>query len=232
MVKKKGRRKKIQRVSTGIEGLDKLIVGGFKKNSINIAAGSTGSGKSIFGTQFLTNNLPKGEKSLYITFEENKKEFYSNMLGIGIDLEKLEQEKKFFFLEYTPQKVKRMLEEGGGEVESIILQEKIDRVVIDSITSFMLLFEKDIDIRKAILSLFNMLRKWSCTALLTYEGHVNENVKTNVLEIESDSIILLHLTKTPFRRKRELEILKMRGTKHPTKLYKCKIGKKGFRILS
>ena len=43
---------KIPRISSGIPGLDKLIEGGFKKNSINLIAGEPGSGKTIFAVQF------------------------------------------------------------------------------------------------------------------------------------------------------------------------------------
>jgi len=63
-----------------------------------------------------------------------------------------------------------MLEEGGGAIENIVLTKKINRIVIDSITSFELLFEKEIEKRESALALFNIIRKWNCTSLLTYEG--------------------------------------------------------------
>ena len=103
-----------ERIATGIKNFDSLIEGGFEKNSTNLVVGSSGSGKTIFAVEFLIEGMKNGENCLYITFEERKDEFYANMLEFGWDLAKYEKEEKFFFLEYTPEKVKTMLEEGGG----------------------------------------------------------------------------------------------------------------------
>ena len=221
----------IERVSTGVEGIDKISEGGFEKNSTNLIIGEGGSGKTIFGVQFLIDGIKKGEKCLYITFEERKNDFYRNMKEIGFDLKKLEKEGKFFFLEYTPEKVKSMLEEGGGIIESLILRRKIKRVVIDSMTSFGLLFENDLEKRQSLLSLFNMLKKWECTTLLTYEGDTEgKKVTPDILELESDSVIIFYFTRGKSDRERTLEILKMRGTEHSSQLYNFSIGKDGIKI--
>ena len=61
--------KKLQRVSTGISNLDAITEKGFEKNSMNLLIGSGGSGKSIFGVQFLIEGIKKkrvsGEKATY-----------------------------------------------------------------------------------------------------------------------------------------------------------------------
>ena len=130
---------KVVRIQTGVNKFDSLISGGFKQYSTNMIVGGSGSGKTIFATQFLMEGIKKGETCLYITFEEKKNKFYSNMAAFGWDLEKYEKQGKFIFLEYTPAKVKTMLEEGGGSIETTVLQNKVSRMVIDSITSFALL---------------------------------------------------------------------------------------------
>lgn len=229
---KKARSKKIVRISTGIINFDKLIEGGFEKNSTSLLVGGSGSGKTIFAAQFLMEGIKKGEKGLYITFEEKKQEFYSNMLDFGWDLGKYEKQGKFVFLEYTPEKVKTMLEEGGGAIESIVLKKKIARIVIDSITSFELLFEENIKKREAALSLFNMLSKWDCTSLLTYEGDpvIEKQAPSRTLEFEADSIIILYFIRGKKERDRYLEVLKMRGTEHSREIYPFSIGDKGIII--
>jgi len=75
--------KKRDRAGTGISNFDKMVSGGFERESINLIAGGSGSGKSIFALQFLMEGVKKGEKVLYITFEEKKEEFYENMKKIG-----------------------------------------------------------------------------------------------------------------------------------------------------
>lgn len=224
--------KKSKRISTNVKNFDKLIEGGFKERSTNLIVGGSGAGKTIFATQFLVEGMKKGEKCLYVTFEENKEEFYSNMLRFGWDLAKYEQRGLFYFLIYSPIKVKTMLDEGGGAIETIILSKKISRMVIDSITSFAMLFDDELEKREAALSLFNMIGKWNATSLLTYEGQPlkDSTMTTRTMEFESDSIILFYYLREKGERKRYLEILKMRGTNHSKKTYGFSISKKGIEI--
>ncbi len=224
-------KKQAERIKTGIPGLDRLIENGFVKNSMNLVMGGSGTGKSIFGIQFLIEGIKQGEKCLYITFEEKKEAFFDNMRKLGLNLEELEKQEKFIFLEYAPEKVKTMLEEGGGTIETIILTKKVSRVVIDSMTAFAMLFEEEHEKRVATLSLFNMLRKWSCTVVVTYEkDFLVEKKSPRILEFESDSIILLYSFRDKKIRERYLEIIKMRGTNHAKKIYLFNIEKSGINI--
>jgi len=176
--------------------------------------------------------MKEGEKCLYVTFEEKKEQFYENMARFGWSLADYEKKDLFTFLEYTPVKVKAMLEEGGGTIESLILNKKISRIVIDSITSFALLFDNELEKREAALDLFSMIRKWNCTSLLTFEGTPlkDEKVASRTLEFESDSIILLYFMRRKQKRQRYLEILKMRGTKHSKSIHEFTIEKNGINI--
>lgn len=223
---------RIARVPTKIPDFDTLIEGGFEKNSTNLLVGSAGVGKSIFATQFLVNGMKTGEKALYVTFEEKKDQFYHNMEEFGWDLREYEKKGLFTFLEYSPSKVKTMLEEGGGEIESVIVKNKVDRIVIDSITSFALLFDSELDKREASLALFNMIKKWNCTSLLTYEeGTYKEGAAhSKAIEFESDSIIMLYLAMNKNKRERFVEIVKMRGTNHSHGVYKFEICETGVKI--
>lgn len=219
------RKSPIERVSSGIENLDRVIEGGFEKNSTNLLVGGSGNGKSIFATQFLIEGLKKGEAVLYVSFEEKKKEFYINMLELGWDLEKAEKEGKFFFLSYTPEKIRKMLEEGGGDIETIVFTEKIQRIAIDSITAFVMLFDRDVEMREKTLALFSLLRSWTCTSLLIYERDplIDKRQSSRILEFEADSLIFLYFTRIRKERERFLEVYKMRGTNHSTSIYPYKI---------
>ena len=220
------------RIQTWISHFDRLIEGGFVKDSTNLLVGGSGSGKSIFATQFLVEAMNRGESCLYVTFEEKKSQFYENMLSLGWDLSEYERKGLFTFLEYTPIKVKTMLEEGGGSIESIILNKKVSRMVIDSITSFALLFNDELSQREAALALFSMIRDWDCTSLLTLEEDpLDKNKATSrAFEFEVDSIIVIYYVRNIKERQRYLEVLKMRGTNHSNKIYPFSIRKKGLVI--
>ncbi len=231
-MKKELRKNQIARIPSGIKGFDKLIEGGIEKDSINLVVGDSGSGKSIFSMQFLVEGLKRGEKCLFVTFEEKKKEVYEDMARFGWDLEKYEKEGKFFFLEYNPEKVKMMIEEGGGEIESLVLKQKISRLVIDSITSFSLLFEDELEKREAALTLFDLIKRWGITTILTLqENPIERKSGSSPIEFEADSIILLYFIKKGNKRERFIEIYKMRGTDHSTETHKMEITEKGIEIL-
>lgn len=223
-----------KRVPSGIPGLDSQIQGGFKHGSINLIEGGPGSGKTIFATQFLVEGLRRKEPVAYITFEVIKEKFYENMKIFGWDLEKYEAEGLFTFLAYTPEQIKRILIEGGGTIDALVTQKKIKRIVIDSITSFALLYANELAKKEAALTLFNVINTWDCTALLTAqdEGSGSQGeIVSAALDFEVDGIIVLYHTKKKSVRKRGLEVLKMRGTKTPNKTYKLEIDKGGLKIL-
>jgi len=229
--KKVSASKKLKRAGTGIPLLDKMTKGGFERESINLIAGGSGSGKSIFAMHFLMEGIKKGEKALYVTFEEKKEDFYENMKKFGWNLEKEEKSGKFIFLEYSPEKVKMMLDEGGGAIETIVFKYNIKRMVIDSITSFSLLFEDELSKRQATLGLFDIIRKWDCTTLLTvqYNPSDKEDKGISSIEFEADSVTLLYFMNIESNRERFIEVLKMRGTDHSTEIRSFEI-EKGIKI--
>ena len=223
----------IKRISSGVAGFDKLVQGGFKEKSINLLVGGPGSGKTIFAIMFLIEGLKKGESGFYITFEEKKEKLYEDMKSFGWDMEKYEKTGKFAYLEYTPEQVKKLLIEGGGTVDSIVTKIKAKRLVIDSITSFSLLYKEELAKKEAALALFELITKWGCTAVLTSHDTSLSGVEiSTALEFEVDSIIILYHKKVQGVRLRGLEILKMRGTKTPNLTYGLKIDNKGLSILN
>ncbi len=221
-----------KRISSGVPGFDKLVQGGFKDKSINLVVGGPGSGKTIFTIMFLIEGFKKGEPGIYITFEEKKEKLYEDMLSFGWDLEAYEKKGLFNYLEYTPEQVKRLLIEGGGTVDSIVTKMKAQRLVIDSVTSFSLLYREELAKKEAALALFEIIDKWNCTALLTSQEIGMEGIEVSAaLQFEVDSITILYHEKRKGERMRALEVLKMRGTKIPNETYAIKINGCGFEVL-
>jgi KaiC/GvpD/RAD55 family RecA-like ATPase len=74
----------------GIVELDEVLGGGFPARSLILLTGNGGSGKTILSTQFLYNGAVKyGEKGVYVSFAENREDFYRNMLSLGMDMRSL-----------------------------------------------------------------------------------------------------------------------------------------------
>ena len=219
------------KILTGIAGFDTMVKGGYDVESINLLAGTSGSGKTIFAMQFLMEGIKNGENTMLVTFEEKKEEFYKNMAKFGWDLDKAEKDEKFILLEYTPEKVKQMLDEGGGAIENAVLKYNIKRLVIDSITSFSLMFDDELSRRQAILSLFDIIRKWNCTTLITVQHNPSSTKDRGMSdsEFEADSIVVLYYVNISGKRERFIEVLKMRGTDHSKEIHEFNI-KNGVQI--
>ena len=226
---------KLKRIPMGIPGFDQMVEGGLRENSINLIAGGAGTGKTILAMQFIINGITKyNEPGLYITFEERKHKVYADMSRFGWDLAKHEKQGKLVFLEYTPEQVKRMLTEGGGVIENVIEKSGIKRIVIESISSFSLLYEDELTKKGAALTLFSLIGKWNCTGLMTsqmtFKDDTDSGILSAALEFEVDGIIVLYHIKRKGIRKRALEILKMRCTKIPEKTVSMEIADKGIHI--
>src|SRR3989338_5891131 len=221
------------RISTGIKGLDKLTEGGFEKNSAVLVMGGGGSGKSIFATQFLMEGiLEHKETGIYISFEERKHSFYEHMSRFGWDLEKLEEQGRFIFLTYSPERIAKIVKERSREIENAIKEVDAKRIVIDSLSAYTALFESESEKRKMLVSLFDMMEEWDCTAVVVAEEDQDPNKRySTVMGFMADAIILLYNEREPKGlRFRAIEVFKMRGTKHESKICSMKITEHGIEV--
>ena len=81
------KKKKIERVPTGVKGFDKLIEGGVPRNTMVLLVGPCGTGKSIFSMNFLVEGAKKREPGLFVSLEEQQQSNYVNWMRFGWDLE-------------------------------------------------------------------------------------------------------------------------------------------------
>ncbi len=226
------RGQKITRIKTGIPGFDDLVEGGFVTGSINLISGDAGTNKSIFSMQFVVNGIIKyNEPGVYVSFEQTKQNVYDEMLVFGWDLKKLEDEGKFIFLEYTPEQVDNVIRTGGGIIADVIQSIKAKRLAIDSLTALTSLYDSSQKRREELLKLFNLIRKWDCTAILIAENAQSiERHNTLEADYEVDSEIDIYTQRTIKEGEKILEVYKMRATKHSTYMHKITVGPKGLLI--
>jgi KaiC/GvpD/RAD55 family RecA-like ATPase len=227
------------RIPTGINGFDQMISGGYKKGSINLISGGPGTGKTIFAMEFIVNGIKLfNETGIYISFDEKKESIYESARMFGWDLEKYEREEKLIFVEYGPEQLLKILEEGGGLLDNLMSKSKAKRLVIDSISTFLLMSSSEIGRREQLISFFRMLTKWGVTSLLTNEYTPisgNEISKESLsIAFETDSITQMYYVHDNIgeERKRLIEVYKMRWTNHVTKAVSYNITSKGIEIIN
>ncbi len=90
----------VERISTGISGLDALIEGGFPKGFTILIAGNPGTGKTVLTSHFLYNGLIKNENGLYVSFSEADYSFYKNTERFGMKFREFQKQNRVFFFRF------------------------------------------------------------------------------------------------------------------------------------
>lgn len=240
-----------KRVSTGIEGLDELLQGGYPQGSVTLVAGTPGTGKTIVCFQYIQNGIKNKEKCLFLTSDERIDNLVNQAKKFGFDFDSAIQNDKlkFLYLDLEKQTVHK-------EMEDEIRIGKYSRVVLDSLTPLsempVWVVNRGSEIipagdslvntsvpldsiqatRMHVRRLLRILEEDACTALVTSE--ITEGTRNlsrdSVSEFLVDGILILDLDPSMDRRK--LIVRKMRGTKHTLKPRDIEIASKGgIRIL-
>lgn len=223
-------------LKTGIEGLDAMLDGGLTKGSITTLSGPTGCGKSTLAMQFLVNGAEKyQEPGLYIALEETRSSTYSNMAGYSWDIAKLEREKKILFLDYPIHEVDQFLSKNSA-IEELVMTMGIERLVVDSAMPIALLFQTDDERQKGFLRLIENIRRWGTTTLIVSEDtpattqDVLPRTKYGIESLTDAWIHMYYLYDEDGGRRRAIEVLKMKGARHMTRIVPLEIGAEGVTV--
>lgn len=197
----------IKRLKTGMVGLDPLIEGGIPEGSIVLISGTPGTGKTIFGLQFLYEGAKKGEMGIFISFEQDRNDLLRQASRFGWDLDALEKANKV--------KIVTMWPSSFDEVMTKIfkcLYYKPKRLVIDSITSITYNMK---DNREAIHKIAEKMKSTGLTAILTSEllSGADGFSRDGISEFVSDGVILLKSLEVAGEQKNIIRVEKLRSTK-------------------
>ena len=223
---------KNDRVPTGIEGFDELVEGGIPRGYLVLVAGTAGSGKTIFASQYLHHGLSRfNEPGIYVSFAENREMFLKNMKRMGMEFEKFEQKGKFKFLDMVTVKdkgVDSIIERILSEVETL----KAQRLVIDSFSALAQAFPERIDARIVLHTILGKITHLSgLTTLLISERPLGtEWLGAEFEEFVADGVVALSARTERGWLKRILQVLKLRGTKIKSMEHSYDINGHGIRI--
>lgn len=209
--------KAIPRTPSGVQGFDEMLDGGFEERSIVLVNGDPGSGKTIFGLQFLHDALMRDEAVLYISFGEPRELLYPRMLSFGMNLQEYEGKKLFFMIQYQPHEVAKLMAEEGGTIHDIVTAFGVRRMVIDPITPYLAQYTSVYDARLSLVRLFNVIRKWGATTLLLDERSPAVALSPSQLlaDFHADGVVnLIHERTEDGVQVRGVEVWKMCGVNH------------------
>jgi len=217
----------MKQVTTGVNGLDKILDGGFLRPSIVLIAGNAGTGKTTFVMQSLFNAAKNEEVCMYITALSEPIAMINNFMS------------RFSFynisilgkgnVKYVPIDV-GVIHKGTEaiikEIEKNVEHIKPDRIVIDPVNIFAYGFDEE-EQRQFYYDFFTNMKCWNSLVLLTGE-FTRDALIRSTLGYMVDGII--YLNNEPFHEKniRSLNVMKMRGLEYPGGNHSCKIRKDGF----
>lgn len=244
----------VKRIKTGIKGFDELIEGGFPQGSCILLTGTPGTGKTIFGLQYLYNGAVKFKESgLYVSMNQPVKSLINQANSFGWDLEELMNKGIIQILYLSTRELDQNISQ---LIVNKLQQEKIKRAVIDSLSvlaanapmyrslndiSVVDILEHrsffsppilgDVLVKKFIYTFIEDLRKAEeCTTILISESSEKGDFlsRDTVSEFACDSIIQITFESMGGEFSRSLLVRKMRETHHNEDIHPLEIGKKGL----
>lgn len=223
----------LERTKTGITGLDSILGGGIVRDAAVLLSGNPGTGKTIFGLQFLYNGAVEyGEKGIYLSFEEDEDDIEAAAVSIGF-------EEWPDLVEEGTIKVydKRVLltERDFSETLDLLLEDfsgtDYRRIVIDSITMLELFFDSDEEKRTYLLKFADILKSNGLTSILINEqGGLFPETEISLENFLTDGNIYMIQTPTESGVNRYIWVAKMRKQNIETDIYPMDIERGGIRV--
>lgn len=231
----------IVKLETGIAGLDDISLGGLPENRATLLAGTSGSCKTLLTLQFLASGIQKfGQSAVFVTFEETIPDIKRNIHSFGWDIDGWEKAGKFAFVDVSPDPEHETIETGQydfsgllARIEHAVRKVGAKRVGIDSISSTFSHFSDSGLVRKELFRIAAGLKLMDVTTIISVERTEEYGAisRFGVEEFVADNVMILRNTLEEEKRRRTIEILKLRGAPHQKGEYPCTISELGIEIL-
>ena len=230
----------VKKIIVGIEGFEVISEGGLPKGRTTLVSGTSGSGKTLFALEYLWHGIKDhNDNGVFVTFEETPGDIVKNVKSLKWDLDDLEKQKKFAFVDASPSPDEKY-ETGNYDFGALVARilhavKKVNakRVAIDSISALFSQYGDTGVIRRELFKIGAALKEIGVTTLMTSERieEYGEIARFGVEEFVSDNVIVIRNVLDEEKRRRTIEILKFRGTEHQKGEYPFTITSDGIKVL-
>ena len=217
--------------TTGITSLDRLLaIGGVPQASSTVVIGSTGTGKTTMGLQFL-HASSVDEPGLHLSFFEGPARLRSKARSLGMDLAPLEADGSVELMWQAPGEA--LLDEIADRLLAAVARRSVRRLVIDGLSGFLESAVYQERVSRFFSCLVNELRARCVTVLMTLE---TRDVVSSVVSMPwgvsglVDNLFFLRFVHDQGQVERLLTIIKMRDTDYQAGLRRLRIDSQGMHI--
>jgi circadian clock protein KaiC len=229
---------RLEKSLTGITGFDEITFGGLPRGRATLICGTPGCGKTMLGMEFLVNGARMySEPGVFIAFEESTEELRINSASLDFDLADLGR-KRMIAIDHVHIDPNEIAETGEYDLEGLFVRVKYaiesigaKRVVLDTIETLFSGFSNEALLRAEIRRLFQFLKSFGVTAIVTGERGEKSLTRYGLEEYVADCVILLEHRVAEQITTRSLRIVKYRGSSHGTNEYPFTIDEDGFSLL-
>ncbi len=206
----------MEKVSTGIEGLDEMLGGGIPKGHVVAVVGSFGTGKTTFGLQFINEGLKQGENGIYISLEEDVDSIIETAESFGWDFQKHMDDNRLAIFKIEPGDAATAINKIQSEFPDYIKSFNAKRLVLDSASLLEMTFDSKKEARTNLFYLAKMVKSAGATALFTAEADPRnpQTSKDGIVEYTADGVILLSYEVSGGEVQLAIRVVKMRRTMH------------------
>ena len=216
----------------GIAGLDEMLCGGLTEGTITLISGGTGTGKTALALKFLLEGAEKGEKGLFLSFEEPVAQLRNIACHLGWEIDRYLAEGRLEIKFISP--IELDIDKHAFEILAMVREKKVERFVIDSISSFESSVIDLLKYKDYLWAIGQRLKRQHITAIFTVlnEELFSPMVVTKAqISLMADNIIILRYVEDDSSIKKVLGILKARGSNHDKALREYEITPDGINIL-
>lgn len=228
----------LEKVATGIDGFDAITGGGIPQGRTTLICGPAGSGKTLFGAEFLVRGATLfDEPGVFVSFEERDDELVANVASLGFELGGL-IERQMITIDHVEVGQGEIEQTGDYDLEGLFVRLgfaidsiRAKRVVIDTLEGLFAAFTDTRVLRMELRRLFRWLKERGVTAVITAERGDGTLTRHGLEEYVSDCVITLDQRASDRVVTRYLRVMKYRGSEHGSNEYPFLIHGRGISVM-
>lgn len=219
------------RMSTGIQGFDKLLGGGVERGTSTLIVGSAGTGKSSIAAQFVAAAAARGQKSAMFIFDESVNTLVTRMYGLGVDMQKCLDDGMVSIRQVDPAELT------PGEFANSIRHEveinEVALVVIDSLNGYLNAMPGERYLTIHLHELLMYLGERAVATLLigAHQGVIGTQMFTPVdASYLADAVVMLRYFEAHGQVRQAISVMKKRGGQHERTIREFSLDAQGIRV--